>query len=133
MKANMKTLFCSMLAVTLTACAPLTAPPPKVALQQAPAPSNVAPTPAAIIFGTCPQKPVWPEAARNEKREGTLVLAFHVDVDNTIVEAKVKRSSGHADLDEAARVGLAKCKFRAATENGAPVRDWTEVKYKWVL
>lgn len=90
-------------------------------------------TPASIIFGSCPQKPVWPEAALQEKRQGAVVLAFEVDADNSVLDAKVTASSGHPDLDEAARAGLAKCKFKAATQNGAPVRGWAKLTYKWTL
>ncbi|MFC0253838.1 energy transducer TonB [Massilia consociata] len=90
-------------------------------------------TPAAIVFGSCPQKPAWPEAALQEKRQGAVVLAFEVDADSSVLEAKVKRSSGHPDLDEAARVGLAKCRFKAATQNGSPVRGWAELTYRWTL
>lgn len=90
-------------------------------------------TPATIVFGSCPQKPAWPEAALQEKRQGAVVLAFEVDADNTVLDAKVKGSSGHPDLDEAARAGLAKCKFKAATKDGSPVRGWARVTYKWTL
>jgi TonB family protein len=93
--------------------------------------SSNAVTPAAVIFGSCPQKPVWPEAAKQEKRQGKVALAFHIDADSTVLESKVMRSSGHADLDEAGRVGIAKCKFRAATQNGNPVRGWAELVYVW--
>jgi len=93
--------------------------------------AEIAVTPAAIIFGSCPQKPAWPEAAKQEKRQGAVVLAFHVDADASVLEANVKRSSGHTDLDEAARMGLAKCKFKAATRDGVPVRGWTELTYRW--
>ena len=96
-----------------------------------PAQAEVAVTPAAIIFGSCPQKPVWPEAAKQEKRQGAVVLAFHVDADASVLDANVKRSSGHADLDEAARVRLSKCKFKPATRDGVPVRGWTELTYRW--
>lgn len=90
-----------------------------------------APVHAAILFGSCPQKPVYPEAAQREKREGAVHLVFHIDADGTMLEAKVARSSGHADLDEAARIGLAACKFRAATQDGNPVRQWAKVNYVW--
>ncbi|KQQ97584.1 energy transducer TonB [Massilia sp. Leaf139] len=86
-----------------------------------------------MVFGSCPQKPAWPEAARREKREGTVALAFEIDADNTVRDAQIRRSSGHPDLDEAARAGLAACKFRAATRDGRPVRGWAEVKYVWSL
>jgi TonB family protein len=95
--------------------------------------SSNAVTPAAVIFGSCPQKPVWPEAAKQEKRLGKVVLAFHIDADSTVLESKVKHSSGHADLDEAGRIGIAKCKFRAATQDGNPVRGWAELTYVWTL
>lgn len=88
-------------------------------------------TKASIVFGSCPQKPVWPEAAKQEKRQGAVVLVFQVDADNSVLDAQVKGSSGHPDLDEAARAGLAKCKFKAATRDGTPVRDWAQVTYRW--
>lgn len=91
----------------------------------------MAATPAAIIFGSCPQKPVYPEAAKQEKRQGNVLLAFHIDADSTVLESKVKRSSGHADLDEAARVGLSKCKFRPM-QNGIAVPGWAELEYRWI-
>jgi len=90
-------------------------------------------TPATIIFGSCPQKPVWPEAALQEKRDGVVALAFEVDADSTVLNAKVAGSSGHPDLDEAARAGLAKCKFKPATQDGTPVRGWAKLTYKWTL
>jgi len=88
-------------------------------------------TEATYIFGSCPHKPIWPEAAVREKRQGSVELAFEIDADNTVLDAKVKASSGHPDLDEAARSSLAKCKFKAATRKGMPVRDWAHVTYRW--
>ena len=100
-------------------------------------PAPVAPaieaTPAHIVLGSCAQKPVYPEAARRENRQGKVAVSFHIDVDNGVIASKVVRSSGHADLDEAARVGLAKCKFKAATQNGSPVREWAPVQYVWSI
>lgn len=89
--------------------------------------------PASIVFGSCPQKPAWPEAALQEKRQGAVALAFEVDADNTVLDSRVTGSSGHPDLDEAARAGLAKCRFKAATQDGAPVRGWAKLTYKWKL
>ncbi len=88
-------------------------------------------TPAAIIFGSCPQKPVYPAAAKQEKRHGNVLLAFHIGADSAVLESKVKRSSGHADLDEAANVGLSKCKFKPSMHNGIAVPGWAEVEYRW--
>jgi len=122
-------LLFAMLAPLAACASPSTAQSDGAAAQAAgPAASK-----ASIVFGSCPQKPVWPEAAKREGRQGAVVLAFQVDADNTVLDAQVKGSSGHPDLDEAARAGLAKCKFKAATQNGDPVRDWAQVTYRWTL
>lgn len=120
-----RTLRLALLPAILAGCAASPAVQPEVAAISA--------TPAAIVFGSCPQKPAWPEAARREQRHGTVTLAFEIEADNTVRDAKVRRSSGHADLDEAARGGLAACKFKAATRDGRPVRGWAELKYVWSL
>ena len=114
-------------------CATPTEAPSVTAATSTAAPSAIVSTPAAPVFGSCPQKPVYPEAARRENRQGTVGLSFHIDADNSLLESKVTRSSGHADLDQAALVGLAKCKFRAATHNGNPVREWAAVQYVWKI
>lgn len=98
-----------------------------------PEPPGAAATPTTYVFGSCVRKPAWPEAALREKREGTVELSFHVDADDSVLEAKIKRSSGHPDLDEAARTALAKCTFKAATRQGIPVRGWVDVGYRWEL
>ncbi len=87
--------------------------------------------PAAVIFGTCPQRPVWPDAAKREMRQGKVGLAFYIGADSAVLDSKVSRSSGHVDLDEAGRVGISKCKFKAATQNGKPVAGWAELEYLW--
>ena len=119
-----QTLGLAMAATILTALA-------GCAAQSATGP-HIASTPGAYIFGSCPQKPAWPEAALREKRQGAVGLAFLVDADDSVLDAKVKSSSGHPDLDETARVALSKCKFKAATRNGSPVREWVDVRYHWM-
>ena len=47
-----------------------------------------------------------------------MTLGFPVGADGTLKDSKVKKSSGHADLDEAARSGIFKCKFKPATQAG---------------
>jgi TonB family protein len=97
-----------------------------------PVPARLAASPAAIIFGSCPHKPVYPEAAKQDKRQGNVVLAFHIGADSTVQESKVVRTSGHADLDEAARVGLSKCKFKPSMQNGIAAPGWVEFEYRWI-
>lgn len=130
-RTNLSLAMLPMILATLAGCAGPSTGKTDIAAVPATEKANVAAVPASIIFGSCAQKPVYPEAALREKREGTVALTFLIDADSTELDAKVKKSSGHADLDDAARVGLAKCKFRAATQNGMPVRDWAAVQYVW--
>lgn len=87
---------------------------------------------AVIDFGTC-AKPAWPEGAVAAKRTGRVQLNFQVGSDGAVIDSKVDRSSGHPDLDEAARTGISKCRFKPAIKAGKPVEVWQKVQYVWVL
>jgi TonB family protein len=87
---------------------------------------------ASADFKSC-AKPVYPAEALKTRREGVVTLAFLVGADGSMVESKVEKSSGHADLDEAAHAALALCKFKPASQDGLPVREWTQVQYVWTL
>lgn len=82
------------------------------------------------IFSSC-DKPVWPVAAHDSKLAGTVDLSFLIDTNGSVLESNVRNSSGHGELDEAARVGIAKCKFNPAVQNGTATREWAHVRYVW--
>lgn len=108
----------------LTACACL--------MLSSPAIANYDASVAIVAFNSC-EKPAWPEAALAEKRTGTVTLSFDVDEAGKLVGSSVVRSSGHADLDEAAREGISKCDFRPGMKDGLPVRSTMRVQYVWTL
>jgi bla regulator protein BlaR1 len=83
-------------------------------------------------FGSC-AKPVYPPDAIKNRRTGTVTLGFLIEKDGTVAESKVVKSSGHTDLDEAARDGITLCKFLPAVENGKHVKEWMQMQYVWVL
>lgn len=87
---------------------------------------------ATADFFSC-AKPVWPKAALAEQRQGTVTLLFEVENDGTVLRSRVEKSSGHADLDEAAREGIAKCTFMPGTNNGVAVRSTMQMQYVWTL
>ncbi|MRW94007.1 TonB family protein [Duganella sp. FT80W] len=87
---------------------------------------------ARIDFNTC-AKPLWPEGAIAANRTGTVQLAFQLDVDGNVKDSRIDHSSGHPDLDEAARTGIAKCHFSPALKKGKPVATWQSVMYVWTL
>src|SRR5688572_7003375 len=87
--------------------------PPKTAVR----------TPAVVDQRAC-EKPVYPSASIRANESGVVLLSFLIDVNGTVLEGKVERSSGYRRLDDAARAGLALCKFKPATVDGKPERSW---------
>jgi TonB family protein len=79
------------------------------------------------------KKPEYPKSSLRNEEKGTVKLSFEIDVDGKVLQGKIVRSSGFKALDDAALVGIGKCPFKPATENGAPVRSWVMVQYVWAL
>jgi bla regulator protein BlaR1 len=114
------------LAVCLSACA---------AMKSADSASADTPpvlTQAIADFKTC-KKPVWPAAALKDERTGTVTLKFVISPQGKVIDSAVANSSGHTDLDEAARNGIALCSFIPATRNGAPIEAPMQMQYIWTL
>ena len=87
---------------------------------------------AIVDFNSC-AKPVYPEASIKAEETGTVELSFLVDASGKVSASKVLKTSGHAALDEAARVGIEKCTFKPATLAGKPVKSWLKMQYVWTL
>jgi D-alanyl-D-alanine endopeptidase (penicillin-binding protein 7) len=88
--------------------------------------------PAVVDFNTC-RKPHYPKDDITAGHQGTVTLGFMVDEDGSVLDVSVRKSSGYASLDEAARGALALCSFRPALEDGVPVRSMQPVQYVWTL
>jgi bla regulator protein BlaR1 len=118
------------------ALAPAAAPaaPPVPAGREALADAGPAPATTAAVadFRSC-KKPVWPGSALREGRTGTVTLGFKINQGGKAEESRVIKSSGHEDLDQAARAGIALCSFQAGTEGGKPVASWMRMQYVWTL
>jgi D-alanyl-D-alanine endopeptidase (penicillin-binding protein 7) len=87
---------------------------------------------AVVDFSSC-RKPEYPKADLAAGHQGTVTLGFMLDERGTVLDAFVRKSSGHASLDEAARGALALCSFSPALEDGLPVRTMVPVQYVWTL
>jgi D-alanyl-D-alanine endopeptidase (penicillin-binding protein 7) len=92
----------------------------------------VARTPAVVDFRSC-SKPIWPQQALEAEHTGTVTLNFKVSESGQVAGSAVIKSSGHASLDEAARAGIEKCRFKPATVRGKPVASWQKMQYVWTL
>lgn len=83
-----------------------------------------------LDYSSC-SKPAWPAGAQEAKRTGAVTLLFLIGQDGKVKQSRIIRSSGHADLDEAAHTSLAKCRFRPGTLDGVPAEAWMPVQYVW--
>jgi bla regulator protein BlaR1 len=83
-------------------------------------------------FSTC-SKPDYPADALRNERTGTVTLGFEIGTDGNVVDSRVNKSSGHQDLDQAARDGILKCHFKPGMKGGVPVRSWMQMQYVWTL
>ncbi|WP_028101523.1 energy transducer TonB [Pseudoduganella violaceinigra] len=78
-----------------------------------------------VDFASC-RKPIWPKADLEAEHTGTVTLKFTVDQNGAVTDAAIVNSSGHPALDEAARTGISKCRFKQGPGS-------VEMKYIWPL
>lgn len=71
--------------------------------------------------------PSYPELARAQGAQGTVVLRVEVLPSGRCGELHVSESSGHAMLDEAAAGAVQRWRFRPATRIGTPVSVWVSI------
>jgi protein TonB len=77
--------------------------------------------------------PAYPPIARRQGREGETLLRVLVGVDGRPLTILIGRSSGHRDLDRAARLAVREWRFRAAMEGGVAIESWVEVPIAFSL
>jgi TonB family protein len=65
--------------------------------------------------------------------EGTTLVAFKIDVDGNVRGTLVAKTSGNADLDNAAVQCAGTWKYRPATHNGLPVEFSWQANVQWRL
>ncbi len=119
--------------------APASAPAP-----QPPAPSTGSAAPAAT--GSAPQADwlraiaawlaahrTYPEQARREGEQGTVVLRLVIARDGTVREASLLESSGHADLDRASLTDVSFAHLPPAPSPDAPAELTLRVPIRYAL
>lgn len=109
------------------------APPPAAA-------NAVPPPPSAVTPGTprstgrqhgCGQN--YPEAAVKAGIEGTTTLSFVVTAQGAVTRVTVAKSSGNADLDDAAIACASTWTYKPATQNDVPVETPWQATVQWSL
>jgi protein TonB len=87
--------------------------------------------PAAFDPSKC--KVEYPKASLMNEEQGTTSMSFLVNTDGSVADSKLEHSSGFKNLDKAALKGIAACKFKPGTKDGAPAQTWTKIDYAWKL
>ena len=87
---------------------------------------------ASIEFSSC-RLPEWPRSSLRYEEIGAVTLAFLVDPEGKLLRVKKSQSSGYVELDNAALVGVAKCKFKPLQVDGKAVTSWAPIQYVWKL
>ncbi|MEO7495358.1 MAG: energy transducer TonB [Massilia sp.] len=87
---------------------------------------------ALADFKTC-AKPVYPKDALRDRHVGTVTLGFLIGKNGMVLDTKIDKSSGHIELDEAARDAIMLCHFKPATKDGEAQEAWTKMQYVWTL
>jgi protein TonB len=75
--------------------------------------------PSALGYKSMKTVP-YPRIATIQRMEGTVILRVLVGADGVPQEIQVDKSSGHAVLDNAARIAVMKWRFEPGTRNGEP-------------
>lgn len=75
----------------------------------------------------------YPRAALRRRAEGTVVLHVLVDAEGRAQRIELSRSSGHRELDDAARAAVGRARFRPVLERGVAVPAWGFVPIEFRL
>ena len=78
-------------------------------------------------------KPPYPEAARAQRLEGTVLLLVVIDAGGRVTSANVLSSCGHPLLDRAALDSVRSWRFDPALQDGRPVAARVELPVRFCL
>ena len=111
--------------------APSVAAAPEPALLKADAPPpHIGPRIDASWSGNSP--PPYPSLAKRMGEEGEVRLDVHVGAEGTVLDIKLKKSSGSSLLDQTAMDTVRRWRFKPATVDGKPVPEWY-YNWRWVF
>jgi protein TonB len=65
--------------------------------------------------------------------EGTAVVEALLDLDGSVMDARVLKSSGNQSLDASAIEAALKAKFTPAKQRDKAVRVWISIPYRFTL
>ncbi|PXX47186.1 M56 family metallopeptidase [Undibacterium pigrum] len=86
-----------------------------------------------IDFKDC--RPAYPRASIRREETGVVIASTLVAADGKILKAKLEKSAGFPDLDNAVITALENCNVKAVPGqvNGQNTMVWTQVRFVWKL
>lgn len=78
-------------------------------------------------------KPEYPRSSLRHGEQGIVNASFLIGFDGAVVDKKVVKSSGFANLDHAVLDALGKCNFQRAKADQATEPSWHGVQYVWTM
>jgi len=78
-------------------------------------------------------KPEYPDLAKKAGIEGRVVVKMEIEIDGSVMDAQILRSSGNQNLDEAALNQARKYKFTPARQRDKLVRVWVNMPFDFNL
>lgn len=93
-----------------------------------PPPAGSQPTHANVEATAAPgnRAPRYPDGAWLAREQGEVVIRLHIEPDGRVSRVEVRRSSGHAALDQAAAATLARWRFLPALRDGVAVASYRD-------
>jgi TonB family protein len=86
-----------------------------------------------VVQVTAECRPAYPGSATLRGAKGSTVISVRVSEQGDVLDAIVLTSSGHADLDQAAVMGIKRCKGKPGTSAGKPVEKSVRLAMEWRL
>ena len=78
-------------------------------------------------------KPRYPDSARRQGIEGTVIVKAYVTEQGGVEQVQVERSAGHVDLDRAAVEAVGRWRFQPARRGQQPIAMWVSIPVKFML
>ena len=77
--------------------------------------------------------PPYPKSSRRLGERGKVVLAVEVDIDGSVAQVIIKKSSGYIRLDQSALNTIRTWRFIPGNKAGTPQRMWATIPINFVL
>lgn len=112
---------------------PASAPAPGPSQTRAPVSAGPAEGPTSPAAYLSNPAPGYPDAARRQRQQGTVLLRVLVSAEGRAVEVQLAQSSGVSSLDEAALRAVRRWRFTPARQRGQAITAWVRVPIRFSL